>query len=68
MESPKERIPPHLGRDLISLDSAGVPLDQTATENHALVKASFKHENAFYRVRKGDPFLGYFKVRFSGRF
>ena len=48
---------PHLGRDLLSLDSAGVPLDQTAIENHALVKASFKHENVFYRVRKGDPFL-----------
>jgi hypothetical protein len=42
--------------ELISLDPAGVPLDETATENHALVKASFKHENVFYRDKKGDLF------------
>jgi hypothetical protein len=42
--------------ELISLDPAGVPLDQTATENHALVKARFKHENVFYRDKKGDLF------------
>jgi len=38
---------------LISLDPAGVPLDQTANENRALVKASFNMRMYFIVLRKG---------------
>ena len=53
---------PHLGRYLLSLNSAGLPLEQTAIEN-ALLKVSFKHKNALHRVKKRDALLVENKVR-----